>query len=114
MFGPGDTFRSVVTALVGLIDMIIPVLTAAAIVFFFYGLAVKYMKAPTNKENWNMVLWSLIALFILFSIWGILRVLQNTFLGGVGSGVNWGGPVHTFSTPSGNANSGLCLFGNCY
>ena len=54
-----------------------------AIVFFFWGLA-KYIllnagDEEKKKEGRNIMIWGVIALFIMVSIWGIVSVLADTF-----------------------------------
>lgn len=76
----GHTFGSLVNAfIVPLVNAVIPVLVALALVYFFIGL-IKYIQSKDKKDHRTGILWSLVALFVLFSMWGILRVLQNTFL----------------------------------
>jgi hypothetical protein len=89
--GQGDTFKDVVIFVISLINMAIPVLVALALVLFLWG-AVRYIAksadAHGKSADKEALLWGLIALFVLLSVWGILRILTNTFLGGsAGSGV---------------------------
>lgn len=67
-----------VNSILDLFNAVIPVLGAAALVFFMYGVF-QYI-SHEGKKNGPSILWSLLTLFVLFSVWGILRVLQNTFL----------------------------------
>ena len=94
--GPGDTFKDVVLFIISLIDMAIPVLVALAIVLFMWG-AVRYVAksadAHGKSADKEALLWGLIALFVLLSIWGILRILTNTFLGGNASRDTIGEPL---------------------
>lgn len=89
MLTPGTTFRDVVMAVISLIDMVIPVLVALALVLFLWG-AFRYVAKSSDAHgkgaDKEALLWGLIALFVLFSIWGILRILNNTFLGAAGGG----------------------------
>ena len=81
----GSTFSSIVQTLIGLMNMLVGVLAALAIVIFFWGLVrFIYRSDDTGalKEGRSSIIWSLIALFVLFSIWGILQILSITFFGG--------------------------------
>ncbi len=52
-----------------------------AIVVFFWGL-VRYlwsMGAEDAHEGLKIMFWGLIAIFVMVSIWGIIRLLQSTF-----------------------------------
>lgn len=94
MVGAHSTFGDVVAYVISLIDITIPVLATLALVLFFVGV-VRYIAksgdAHGKTEERQIILWGLVALFVIFSIWGILRVLNNTLLGGGGSGDPWEG-----------------------
>jgi hypothetical protein len=83
--GPGDTFGDVVVFIISLINAAIPVLVALALVLFLWG-AFRYVYKSADAHgkgaDKEALLWGLIALFVLLSVWGILRILTNTFLGG--------------------------------
>jgi len=57
------------------------IVASLALLFFFWGISQFILSASDSekreKGKWMMV-WGLIALFALFSVWGILRVLENT------------------------------------
>ena len=64
--------------------MLVSVLAALALVVFFIGL-VRYVKDSADshghEEGRERIIWSLVALFILFSIWGILALMSVAFFG---------------------------------
>lgn len=79
-------FISVVSCAVGFINILIPILSGIALLLFMYG-GVRYIyssREGDHTEGRETMLWGMIALFVLFCIYGILRVLDNTFLGGSG------------------------------
>jgi branched-subunit amino acid permease len=88
--GPNSTFADLVAYIISFIQLLVPVLTALALVLFFIGVFNYVRKAGDSQgkdADKRTIMWGLIALFVLFSIWGILRVLGNTFLsGGAGGG----------------------------
>ena len=89
MPGAGSTFREVAAYAISIINMAIPVLAGLALVIFFIGIVRYVAKSADEKgkeHDKQLILWGLIALFVIFSIWGILRVLTNTLLGGVSGG----------------------------
>jgi hypothetical protein len=66
--------------------MLIPLLIAMALVAFFWGL-VRYVWGggeEGHKEGRNIMIAGITALFVMVSVWGIIRLVQNTL--GVGSG----------------------------
>jgi hypothetical protein len=74
------TFMDIVNIFIDLILMTIPVVASLALLVFFWGL-VKFIwnvsgdeKAIT--EGKSLMIWGIIALFVLVSIWGILRFMS--------------------------------------
>ena len=51
-----------------------------AIVVFFWGL-IRYLYAVDSQkaEGLQTMLWGVLAIFVMVSIWGIIRLVQNTF-----------------------------------
>jgi len=64
-----------------ILNRIIPVLIALALVVFFWGL-IQYIR--THKNGKDIMIAGLVGLFIMVSVWGIIRIAQNTL--GVGGG----------------------------
>ena len=61
-------------------------LVALALVLFMVGV-VRYINSEGDKEKGGFIMWSLITLFVLVSVWGILRILMATFIPGQGTSV---------------------------
>lgn len=73
---------------ISIINLLIPVLVTLALILFFVGLIRYLAKSGDEKgkqRDKEVILWGLIALFIIFSIWGILGILKRTFLSGASS-----------------------------
>ncbi|OGG80550.1 hypothetical protein A3A39_01525 [Candidatus Kaiserbacteria bacterium RIFCSPLOWO2_01_FULL_54_13] len=71
-----DTLVLVSQILNGVIGLFITL----AIVVFFWGL-IKYlwsMDQENAHQGLKIMFWGLIAVFVMVSIWGIIRLLQNT------------------------------------
>jgi thiol:disulfide interchange protein len=65
-----------------LINLVTPVVIALALLFFFWGLATFILGSSNEEERKkgrNIMIYGILALFIMVSIWGIIAVLQNTF-----------------------------------
>lgn len=78
------TFKTLVANLIGLINYIVPVLIAAALAIFFWGLVRMIYRAGDAKGigvDRQLMTWGLVGLFVMVSVWGIVRVLQEAFLG---------------------------------
>lgn len=76
------TFSDLVKSLIGLMNAIIPTLIGFAIVFFFIGL-IRYIynagDAKGRSSGRTAIIWGLIGLFVIFSLWGVLHFLEVAF-----------------------------------
>lgn len=60
---------------------IVPLLVGLAVLFFIYGVF-KYIFAgggEKKEEGKNFMVWGIVGLFVMVSVWGIVAVLVNTF-----------------------------------
>ena len=63
------------------IDPLVRLLFAAAIVYFTYGVFTYIRRSADSDgriEGANHILWSTIGIFIMISVWGIISILENT------------------------------------
>lgn len=75
------TFSDVASIFVGYFTALIPILVGLAVVLFFWGL-VKYLWSITgdtkeHEEGRQIMVWGVIAIFVMVSIWGIVAMLQR-------------------------------------
>ena len=79
-----ETFVSSVGRIVG---VLLPIVVAIALLGFFWGL-VKFIFAQGNEEAKadakKIMLWGLIALFVMVSVWGLVEFIGSAL--GVGQG----------------------------
>jgi len=77
------TFAELIARVIGIINAIIPLLAGLALLGFMYNMFLLIWQTnhghAQDAERRTMIIWNLIALFVLFSIWGILRILLHTF-----------------------------------
>ncbi|OGG53245.1 hypothetical protein A3C20_03330 [Candidatus Kaiserbacteria bacterium RIFCSPHIGHO2_02_FULL_55_25] len=75
LFDTLSLFNTFLNALIGLFITL-------AIVVFFWGL-IKYLfgldSSESKSEGLQIMMYGVIAIFVMVSIWGIIRLLQNTF-----------------------------------
>lgn len=83
------TFAGLVDALTGtIIKSLATLLLSIALLVFFYGI-VEYIWAKrkgdaTGAKTGNQFMtWGLVALFVMFSVYGIIKLAQNTLFGGI-------------------------------
>jgi len=72
----------VLNILADLINLATPVVVALALLYFFWGLAQYILNAGNEekkKDGRNIMIWGLLALFIMVSVWGIINVVRDTF-----------------------------------
>jgi len=70
-----------------LINILLPIVVALALLFFFWGLA-KFILASGDEdakdEGKRIMIWGVLALFVMASVWGLVAFFGN--LTGVGQG----------------------------
>src|SRR5579859_2489795 len=70
--------RTLVVSIGGIIDILIPILIALALVVFFWGLVVYVYKGAEGHEQGRYIMVAgLVSLFIMVSVWGIINLAQN-------------------------------------
>lgn len=64
-----------------ILNPLIIFLFALAVVYFIYGLA-RYLLSPDNEEvrksSKSQMLWGIVGMFIMISVFGILSIIMNT------------------------------------
>ena len=77
----------IVNTIGNLISQITPVLVGLALLYFFWGLAKYVLSAgdeDSKAEGRNIMIWGIIALFVMVSVWGLVQVVASTL--GVSTG----------------------------
>ncbi len=84
--GAPTDFKGLALLIVGIINTITGVAVSIGVIYYLWNVAVSINDASSAKswENFRkQILWGILALFVMFSIWGILRILDNTLFTGV-------------------------------
>lgn len=66
----------------GLINLATPIVVALALLYFFWGLAQYILNASDEEKKTKgraIMIWGILALFIMVSVWGIVNVVKDTF-----------------------------------
>jgi len=99
----GGTFaglQTLATGFGGLVSTLIPIVMGLAVLVFFWGL-VKYISSTSDEssklDGKNLMIWGMIALFVMVALWGILGWFQNE-LGLTGSITTSAPPQFTIPT----------------
>jgi hypothetical protein len=85
-----------------LVDKALPIVVALALLGFFWGLAKFILNAndeDKRKEGKQLMIWGIVGLFVMVSVWGLVQFIGNAL--GVGSGGNnpTTVPIPTVNTP---------------
>ncbi|OGI69993.1 hypothetical protein A3A09_02485 [Candidatus Nomurabacteria bacterium RIFCSPLOWO2_01_FULL_42_20] len=76
-----QTLGGVGVTILNIINTIVLIIIALAFLFFLVGV-VKYITAKEEKakgEARNNMIYGIIGLFVMFAVWGLVKLLQNTF-----------------------------------
>ncbi len=71
-------------SIIGLVDRtikeLVPIVISLAVLVFLYGV-VKWLwtDGDSKKEGATYMVWGVIALFVMVSVWGLVGLLQQTF-----------------------------------
>jgi len=78
------TIPSLISAVQNILEMLVPLIIGAALVGFLYGLAMRIFKAGDKdgyKQGGQLMLWGIVTLFVMVSVWGLVGILQQMFFG---------------------------------
>ncbi|MBX4199870.1 hypothetical protein KW790_00155 [Candidatus Parcubacteria bacterium] len=74
------TFRTIITHVVELINLLLPVLVGAALLVFFWGL-VKFIgksgDAASHADGRSLMIWGVLGLFIMISFMGLISLFGS-------------------------------------
>jgi hypothetical protein len=84
------TIASLVNQLLGLINLVVPIIIGLTLVAFIWRAAMSIGTAGSANEKTKVklhtfLLWGVGAIFIMVSIWGILNILSGIFFSAGGS-----------------------------
>ncbi|MCR4306785.1 MAG: pilin [Candidatus Yonathbacteria bacterium] len=85
-----QTVQTVIATVSNILNLVIPIVITLAVIYFFWGLA-KYILNADNEEarteGRSIMIYGIIALFVMVSVWGLIGLVGNTFnVGQGGSG----------------------------
>jgi len=75
-----DNVRRLIESVRDIIDILIPLVAALALLYFFWGLAKFILNAgneDAQKEGKNIMIWGIVALFVIVSVWGLVRFVGS-------------------------------------
>lgn len=70
--------NKLIEAVGGVINLLIPLVFALALLYFFWGLSKFILGGGEDKEKGkNIMIWGIVALFIMASVWGIINFIED-------------------------------------
>lgn len=81
-FAFAQTLGSVLGTVQGLLDALIPFLITLAVLYFFWGVAQYILKSDDEegrRNARNIMIYGIIALFVIVGVWGLVGVIADTF-----------------------------------
>ncbi len=87
-------FRGVVDFLVSLFNEAVALLIGLGVVYVLYGIMKTILHSDNEKirsDGRQVMLYGVIALFVIVSMWGLVNVLVGTFFGGSVPGLSQSG-----------------------
>ena len=104
--GAPQNFKDLADQIVGVLNNATTDLIILAIVIYFYGVSTNLFKGEKGREHLRQqIVWGILVIFLAVSIWGVVQLLQTTFLG-TGAGGSGGA-----ATTGQNCTSLNCQFG---
>ena len=84
-FAQASTFFDYINVTNGLIQSAAPVVIGLAMLFFLWGTAQFLFSGGDEKklqDTKRLMMWGIITLFVMVSVWGIVDIIQTEFFGG--------------------------------
>ena len=77
---PSQGLDGIINMFTKAIGILVPILISLAVLFFLWGVF-KYIKgdAAAKAEGAKNMLWGIIGIFVMVSVWGLVRILTSTF-----------------------------------
>lgn len=79
-----DNLFSLFDSIIGILGQLVAIIIALALVFFLWGVAKFILNAgdPAERAKGKQVMvWGIIALFVMVSVWGIVNFMQDAIFG---------------------------------
>lgn len=79
-----QTFRSFAGNIIDLLNKVANLVIGIALLAFVFG-AVKFIATAGDEKGREtgkqLMVWGILAIFLMFSVWGVVSIIQNTFFG---------------------------------
>jgi hypothetical protein len=80
------SLEGVVAYLARIMNSLVYVIVGAALVMFLYGILklsfIDGQKPESREQSRKFMMWGIVSLFVMVSVWGLVKILQATVFGG--------------------------------
>lgn len=80
-----STLGALIGGIQGIVNSLVPLILCIAVILFLWGL-VKFVTSAGDEdkrtEGRNQMIWGIIVLFVMVSVWGLVNILVNTVFNG--------------------------------
>ncbi|HEU0081211.1 MAG TPA: hypothetical protein VFQ72_04320 [Candidatus Paceibacterota bacterium] len=74
-----EGLNGIVNCLLGIMDKVVVLLMAGAVVYVVYGAFLMVSSEEKRQAGKDTVIYGIIGLFVMVSIWGLVNILTSTF-----------------------------------
>ena len=86
-FGAVSDLQGLIDMAKGIVSSLVPLIMSLAVLAFVWGIF-KYLTEAADpgkrEEGRQFMIWGIVALFVMVSLWAIVGVIKGTFFGGGG------------------------------
>ena len=80
VFAQSPGIKGLIESFGSLVNLLIPLVAALALLYFFWGLAKFILNSgneETHEEGKEIMKWGIVSLFVITSIWGIVTFIRD-------------------------------------
>jgi hypothetical protein len=76
-----NNLNDIFTFISNTLNTLLPLIIAAAVVYFIYGIAMYVISGSEEAKDQakSKIIYGVIGLFVMISVWGLVNILVNTF-----------------------------------
>ncbi len=78
--GAGSGVLNLLNEVQGVIAAVIPILIGLALLAFMWGILLYLFSGGKKEEGRMFMIWGIVALFVMTSVWGLVAIVRSTVL----------------------------------